>query len=237
MLRRKIRSGGALPYGGLRVFVHLAAVAALALPLGTAARGQAQEQAQAEAQAGEVHILALGDSLTAGFGLPRDQGFVPQLEAFLRRQGIRARIVNAGVSGDTAAQGRQRLAWTLDGLKRRPDLAIVALGANDMLRGLPVAETRQALDAIVAELKRRDISVLLAGMVAAPNLGPDYAGSFNGIYPALADKHEAALHPFFLHGVAGQRELNQADGVHPNFQGVKKMVLGIAPKLIETIRR
>lgn len=235
MLTRRIRSGGALPYGGRRAFVHLAAAAALALPLGGAARGQ--PQAQPQAQPGEVHILALGDSLTAGFGLPQGQGFVPQLEAYLRRQGIRARIVNAGVSGDTAAQGRRRLAWTLDGLERQPDLAIVALGANDMLRGLPPAETRQALDAIAAELKRRGVSVLLAGMVAAPNLGRDYAATFNGIYPALADAHEAALHPFFLNGVAGQRELNQADGIHPNFQGVKKMVLGIAPKLIETLRR
>jgi acyl-CoA thioesterase-1 len=184
-----------------------------------------------------VHIFALGDSLTAGYGLPPRQGFVPQLEAYLRRQGIRAHVTNAGVSGDTSAQGLQRLAWTLDGLERRPDLAIVALGANDMLRGLDPAQTRRALDAILAELKRREIRLLLAGMVAAPNLGPDYAKAFNGLYPALARAHGATLHPFFLEDVAGQRDLNQPDGIHPNVAGVKKMVLEIAPRVIGALRR
>lgn len=193
--------------------------------------------AGAQPDAQDVHILAFGDSLTAGFGLPRRQGFVPQLEAYLRRQGIRARIANAGVSGDTAAQGRARLAWTLDGMVQRPRLAIVALGANDMLRGLPSEQTRAELDAILTELRRRDIPVLLAGMVAAPNLGPDFARSFNAIYPALAAKHGAALHPFFLQGVAGERALNQPDGLHPNFAGVKRMVLEIAPRVAEALRR
>jgi len=189
------------------------------------------------ATGGDVHIFALGDSLTAGFGLPRNQGFVPQLEAYLRRQGIRARIVNAGVSGDTAAQGRQRLAWTLDGLADRPQLAIVALGANDMLRGLPPAQTRAELDAILQELKRRNIRVLIAGMVAAPNLGEDFAREFNAIYPDLARAHGAALMPFFLEGVGGVRALNQPDGIHPNFAGVKQMVLGMAPRVMEAVGR
>jgi acyl-CoA thioesterase-1 len=120
---------------------------------------------------------------------------VPQLEAYLRRQGIRARITNAGVSGDTAAQGRQRLAWTLQGLKQPPQLAIVALGANDMLRGLPPQQTRAELDAILADLKGSGMKVLLSGMIAAPNLGPDYARSFNTIYPELASKHERPCSP------------------------------------------
>jgi acyl-CoA thioesterase-1 len=184
-----------------------------------------------------VHIFALGDSLTAGFGLAPRQGFVPQLEAYLRRQGIRARVVNAGVSGDTSAQGRQRLGWTLNGLARTPDLAIVALGANDMLRGLPPEQTRQALDAILTELKARNVRLLLAGMVAAPNLGPDFARDFNAIFPAAARSHGAALYPFLLDGVAGRRQLNQPDGIHPNIAGVKKMVLGIAPKVIAALRR
>ena len=185
----------------------------------------------------EVHIFALGDSLTAGFGLPRELGFVPQLEAHLRRHGVPARLTNAGVSGDTAAQGLQRLAWTLDGLPRRPDLAIVALGANDMLRGLPVAQTRSALDAILTELERREVKLLVAGMIAAPNLGPDYAREFNPMFAQLARAHGATFHPFFLEGIAGDRALNQADGLHPNFQGVKRMVSAITPRVIEALRQ
>lgn len=204
----------------------------LALPLAGAAQGQGQSQA-AQPGAEDVPILALGDSLTAGYGLPRDLGFVPQLEAYLRRHGVRARVTNGGVSGDTAAQGQQRLAWTLDGMAQPPRIAIVALGANDMLRGLPPRETRAALDAILAELRRRDIDVIVAGMVAAPNLGPDYARVYNPMFADLARTHGATLHPFFLEGVAGQRALNQGDGIHPNFQGVKIMVQGIAPRVIE----
>lgn len=239
---RKIEGRSAALYGGRRGFVHLAALAALSLPLAGAAYGHHTEDHRgpapaAGAAADEVHILALGDSLTAGYGLPQRQGFVPQLEAYLRRHGIRAHVTNAGVSGDTAAQGLERLAWTLDGLERRPDVAIVALGANDMLRGLPPAQTREALDAILAELKRRGVRLVVAGMVAAPNLGPDFAGRFNAIYPQLARTHGARLYPFFLQNVAGQRALNQADGIHPNFAGVKRMVAGIAPALVETAGR
>jgi acyl-CoA thioesterase-1 len=203
------------------------------LAIGPAAAAPAPGAAPGE----DVHILALGDSLTAGFGLPRHQGFVPQLQAYLRRQGIRARIVNAGVSGDTAAQGRQRLAWTLNGLPQQPRLAIVALGGNDMLRGLPPGQTRQELDAILAELKGRGVKLLVSGMVAAPNLGPDFAAGFNVIYPELARKHGATLQPFFLEGVAGDRALNQADGIHPNFAGVKRMVMAIAPRVVEALGR
>lgn len=221
---------GPPPYGARRRFVHLAGAVLLTLALSGAA-------APAPGATEDVHILALGDSLTAGFGLPRHQGFVPQLQAYLRRNGVRARIHNAGVSGDTAAQGLQRLGWTLDGMDRKPQLAIVALGANDMLRGLPPAETRAALDSILTELKRRDIRVLIAGMVAAPNLGADFARAFNAIYPDLARGHGALLHPFFLEGVAGERSLNQPDGLHPTFEGVKRMVLGIAPKVREALAR
>jgi acyl-CoA thioesterase-1 len=177
----------------------------------------------------DVHILALGDSLTAGYGLPRGQGFVPQLQDALRRNGIPAVISDAGVSGDTAGQGRARLGWALSGMKDKPDLAIVALGANDMLRGLPPARTRADLDAIVSELRRRGIRVLVAGMFAAPNLGPRYQSEFNSIYPELARKYGATLYPFFLANVAGDRRLNLPDRVHPNFQGIKRMVSGILP--------
>ena len=189
----------------------------------------------APAMAQEVRILAFGDSLTAGYGLPRGQGFAPQLEDALRRNGVRAFVTDGGVSGDTAAAARGRLGWTLDGMEGKPDLAIVALGGNDMLRALPPAQTRAEMDAILAELKRRDIPVLLAGMLAAPNLGADYGGAFNRIYPELAARHGVALYPFFLAQVAGDRRLNLDDGVHPNFQGIKRMVGGILPDVMKTL--
>jgi acyl-CoA thioesterase-1 len=191
----------------------------------------------APAEARDVHVLAFGDSLTAGYGLPPGQGFAPQLEAMLRRNGLRAFVTNAGVSGNTAAQGRARLKWTLDGLREKPDLAIVALGANDMLRGLPPKQTRADLDAIVTELKRRGIPVVIAGMLAAPNLGPRYRTEFDSIFPELARTHGAALYPFFLAGVAGNPALALPDRVHPNFQGIKKMVSGIAPTVLKALSR
>lgn len=229
MLSGETSEGVSALYGRRRFLVH-AALAVLGMPITAAAQNRLAAREQ-------VHILALGDSLTAGFGLPRELGFVPQLEAHLRRNGVPARVTNAGVSGDTAAQGLQRLAWTLDGLPQPPHLAIVALGANDMLRGLPVAQTRRALDAILTELKRREVRPLVAGMVAAPNLGPDYARAYNPMFADLAHAHGATLHPFFLDGVAGNRSLNQADGIHPNFQGVKRMVTAITPRVIEALAR
>jgi acyl-CoA thioesterase I len=212
-----------IPYGALRRLVH-----ALLLIMATTA---------ASAEAKDVHVLAFGDSLTAGYGLPPGQGFAPQLEDMLRRNGVRAFVTNAGVSGNTAAQGRARLKWTLDGLRTRPDLAIVALGANDMLRGLPPRQTRADLDAIVAELKRRGIPVLIAGMLAAPNLGPRYRMEYESIFPELARKHGAALYPFFLAGVAGNPALALPDRVHPNFQGIKRMVSGITPTVLRALER
>ena len=209
-------------YGVRRLFVH----AVLLMTLGAAA---------APGAAQDVHVLAFGDSLTAGYGLPRGQGFAPQLEDALRRNGIAARVTDAGVSGNTAGQGRARLKWTLDGLKRKPDLAIVALGANDMLRGLPPEQTRADIDAIVAEFKRRDIPVVVAGMLAAPNLGPRYGAAFNAIFPDVARRYDAALYPFFLANVVGVRALNLPDGVHPNFQGIKRMVSGILPTVTRAL--
>ena len=211
-------------YGARRLFVHLAFVASF----GAFA---------APAVAKEIHDLAFGDSLTTGYGLPQGQGFAAQLEDTLRRNGVAARVANGGVSGNTASQARARLQWTLDGLKEKPDLAIVALGGNDMLRGLPARQTRADLDAIVAELRKRDIPVLVAGMLAAPNLGPQFGAEFNSIFPDVARRHGADLYPFFLANVAGVRSLNLADGVHPNFQGIKRMVTGILPSVLTALRR
>ena len=215
------------PYGFGWAFVH----AALTVGLATATPAEANPGTET------VRILAFGDSLTAGYGLPRDQGFAPQLQAMLRRNGVPAVVTNGGVSGDTAAAGRARIAWTLDGLGAKPDLVIVALGGNDMLRGLPPQRTREEMEAILAELKKRGIRFMLAGMVAAPNLGRDYGARFNAIFPDLARKHGAPLYPFFLSGVAGDSRLLLDDRIHPNFQGIKRMVTGIAPTVIEALGR
>lgn len=174
-------------------------------------------------------IWALGDSLTAGYGLPPAQGFVPRLQTALRRAGVQVTVRNGGVSGDTAAQGRARLKWGLRGLRATPDLVIVELGANDMLRGLPPAQVEANLATIIAELQRRRLPVLLAGMRAAPNLGPDYRRRFEGIYPRLARRFNVPLYPFFVDGVAGNARLIQADGLHPNADGVNVIVQRITP--------
>jgi acyl-CoA thioesterase-1 len=179
-------------------------------------------------------ILALGDSLTAGYGLAEKDGFTRQLERALKEKGLDVRVANAGVSGDTTAGGRARLAWTLD---MSPDLIIVELGANDGLRGIEPEETRLNLDAILRELHRRNIPVLLTGMRAPPNLGPEYAKEFDGLFPALAKKYDVPFYPFFLDGVAARPDLNQNDGIHPNATGVAVIVERILPFVIEALKR
>ena len=174
-------------------------------------------------------VWAFGDSLVAGYGLPPNQGFPTQLQTALRRAGVAAIVRNGGVAGDTAAQGQARLAWGLRGLGTPPDLVIVEFGANDMLRGLPVAQARAKLDAMLTELQRRHIPVLLAGMRAAPNMGADYARAFDAMYPALARAHRVRLYPFYLDGVVTNRALIQADGLHPNAAGVAIIVQRMLP--------
>jgi acyl-CoA thioesterase I len=174
-------------------------------------------------------ILAFGDSLYAGYGLKSGESMPAYVELLLRRQGINAKVVNAGVSGDTTSAGRNRLRFTLDSLQRKPDLVLLGLGGNDVLRQIPVAETRANLVAMLDELQRRDIPVVLTGMRAPPNLGPDYAGPFDAIYPDLARRYDAALDPFVLAGVIGDRRLMLPDGVHPNAKGIDVMATRIAP--------
>ncbi len=176
-------------------------------------------------------VLAFGDSLTAGYGLDRGLGFAPQLQASLRRHGIAATVADGGVSGDTSQAGRARLGWTLDGLARKPDLVIVELGANDMLRAIDPKLTRANLDAILAELRRRHIPVVLAGMRAPPNLDPAFIAAFEKIYPDLAARHGATLYPFFLAGAAGTPGMIQGDAMHPTFAGVKAIVTRILPTI------
>lgn len=182
-------------------------------------------------------VLAFGDSLTAGYGLDQGLGFAPQLQATLRRHGIAAVVVDGGVSGDTSEAGKARLGWTLDGMDRKPDLVILELGANDMLRALNPKLTEANLDTMLAELGRRQIPVLLTGMRAAPNLDPSYIARFEAIYPSLANKHGADLYPFFLEGVAAQRGQVQADGLHPTFKGVKRIVTQITPDVKRALGR
>lgn len=174
-------------------------------------------------------VLAFGDSLTAGYGLPVGQSVPAMLEKKLTTLGLPVRIQNAGVSGETSAGGRARVAWVLNSLKAKPDLVILELGANDALQGLDPQATEANLEAILKIFQARGIPVLIAGMVAPPNLGKTYAAAFNPIYARLAKKYHAALYPFFLEGVAANPTLNQADGIHPNDAGVAVIVNKLAP--------
>lgn len=190
--------------------------------------------ASAQAQNAPLKIVAFGDSLTAGYGLPAQDAFPAKLQAALRARGHNVEIENAGVSGDTASGGLSRLDWSIpDGT----DAVIVELGANDMLRGVDPKVTRQALDEILAKLKARNIAVLLCGMRAAPNLGADYARDFESIFDDLAKKYDVVFYPFFLDGVATQAKLALRDGMHPNAAGVEMIVNGILPKAEELLAR
>jgi acyl-CoA thioesterase I len=182
----------------------------------------------ASAAARTLQIVALGDSLTAGLGLPPGQSFPDVLQRSLKAKGYDVEIANAGVSGDTAADGLARLDWaTPDGV----DAAIVEFGANDMLRGYDPAATKKTLSEILSRLQARHIPILIAGMRAAPNLGPEYDKSFDAIYPDLAQQYGAVLYPFFLDGVAGDPKLNQKDGLHPTKEGVETIVARIMPSV------
>ncbi|MFM8747841.1 MAG: arylesterase [Aestuariivirga sp.] len=180
------------------------------------------------AEARTLTVLALGDSLTAGYGLQPSDAFPVKLEAALRARGHDVKVINAGISGDTALDGASRLEWAL---AEPVDAVIVELGANDALRGLPVPQAEQALDQALSELTERKIPVLLAGMRAPPNLGPEYQAAFDGMYPRLAEKHGVLLYPFFLDGAAADPKLNQADGMHPNPAGVDVIVARILPSV------
>ena len=189
----------------------------------------------ARPQGDERLVLAFGDSLYAGYGLGRGQDLPDVVQGLLRAQGINATVVNAGVSGDTTAAGRQRLAFALDNLPREPDLVLLGLGGNDVLRQLPLAETRANMAAMMAELDRRGIRVVLTGMRAPPNLGPDYVAPFDAIWPTLAKRYDAPLYPFILDGVIGQGALMQGDRVHPSADGVKAIAARLSPVVAEAL--
>jgi acyl-CoA thioesterase-1 len=180
------------------------------------------------AAAQTVTLLALGDSLTAGYGLQPSDAFPVKLEAALIARGHDVKVINGGIAGDTALDGASRVDWALT---EEVDAVIVEFGANDALRGLPVPQAEQALDQLLTKLAERKLPVLLAGMRAPPNLGPDYQAAFDGMYPRLAEKHGSLLYPFFLEGVAAETKLNQADGMHPNPAGVDVIVSRIVPSV------
>jgi acyl-CoA thioesterase-1 len=173
-----------------------------------------------------VRIVALGDSLSAGYELPPEEAFPAQLERALKAKGLDVVVENAGVSGDTSTGGLERLDWSVaDGTA----LVVVELGANDALRGIDPALTRANLDAMLTRLKERGIAVVLAGMLSPPNMGEAYSAAFNGIFPDMAAKHGVPLYPFFMEGVITVPDLLLSDGIHPNGEGVARIVEGIAP--------
>lgn len=197
-------------------------------PAGAGTQDEAEDRAEdrAENETASLRLLALGDSLTSGWGLPPNQGLTVALEQALRRDGYRVTVINAGVAGDTSAGGLARLDWLLSD---RPDAALVALGANDGLRGLDPAKTKDNLARILEGLQAQDIPTLLAGMKAPRNLGDAYAAAFDPLYAALAARYDVVFYPFLLEGVATAPDLNQGDGIHPNAKGVAVIVEGLLP--------
>ncbi len=194
----------------------------------------AAASAPVRAQDGPVRILMLGDSLTAGYGLASRDALPARLEAALRALGVDASVIDAGVSGDTTGGGLARTEWAL---ADDPHAVVVALGANDGLRAIDPAVTRTNLDRLLGILAERGLPVLLAGMVAPPNLGPDYAARFDPIYPELAARHRAILYPFLLEGAATEAALNQEDGIHPNAAGVEVIAKRMLPSVLCLVRR
>jgi acyl-CoA thioesterase-1 len=208
-------------YGHLRLLVQaLAFAAALVMASPASAR--------------TLRLVVLGDSLTAGLGLPPGKAFPDRLEAALRAKGFDVKVVNAGVSGDTAADGLARYDWAVPA---GADALIVELGANDMLRGVKPDATKATLAAILDKARAAHLPALLAGMRAAPNLGPEYDHAFDAIYPALAKAYDVPLYPFFLDGVAGDPKLNQPDGLHPTAEGVEVIVRKILPSVVALIKQ
>lgn len=179
---------------------------------------------QAAVSGPQKRILAFGDSLFAGYGVGKENSYPAKLQNALRSRGTNAIVVNAGVSGDTTAAGRQRLAFTLNSQGVKPDLVILELGGNDLLRSLPPEETRENLDAMLAEIRGRDIDVLLMGMRSPPNFGAVFSSQFDDIYPELARKHDAELVPFFLESIYADASLFQNDRIHPTVEGLDELV-------------
>jgi acyl-CoA thioesterase-1 len=217
------------------LLIALAALAAGAMLVPNWVPSEARAgQAQASSP---VRILALGDSLTQGFGVPRGMDFPARLERALKARNLAVTVINAGLSGDTSAGGLARLDWSLGDTANRPDAAIVELGANDGLRGLPVAAMEKNLDAILEKLRARNIPVLFAGMKGPRNFGTQYAADYDAVFPGLAKKYAVLFYPFFLEGVALDPALVQPDGLHPNPNGVDAIVTRITPLAVQLVQQ
>ena len=236
---RRTFKGSARPYAALRAAFQalssLLSLGALLLPAVAAA-----ECASAPPILGgdqncveTLTVVAFGDSLTAGFAIPASQAFPAQLERRLAEDGFPVRVVNAGVSGDTTADGLARLDYAL---AEKPDLIILELGANDMLRGVDPKVTRENLEKMVAAIKKKAAAILLAGMKASGNYGDAYRAQFDAIYPGLASARSLPLYPFFLDGLEKDATLLQPDGLHPTAEGVARIVAGVAPSVEESLR-
>lgn len=216
--------------------------ALLLLLQGVIACGPAQQPNQNRTDPVKAEVVAknlvvvFGDSLYAGYKLGPKDGFAPQLQSVLQAQGLSVRVHNAGVSGDTSDAGKIRLNFVLDNLDRKPDLVLLGLGGNDMLRGIKPAETKANLTQILDELKKRGVPVILTGILASPNMGPDYANAFNPIFPALAKQYGTPLYPFFLQGVVTDKALMLDDDIHPNAKGVAVIVKGLEPLVAATLK-
>jgi acyl-CoA thioesterase I len=230
-----------------RIVSAIPAVLSRSIPFGYGATRLARNAAvvlllaATPAAAETVTVAALGDSLTMGYGLPPDDGFVPQLQAWLDERGVDAEVLNAGVSGDTTAGGLSRVGWTLS---PEVDAMIVELGGNDMLRGLDPAETRRNLDGILAAARDADVEVLLVGFTAPSNYGPEFKSAFDAIYPDLARKYGAALYPSYFAPLealqdrnAAMRDYVQPDGLHPNARGIDLIVDAIGPAVADLVAR
>ncbi len=239
------------PYGALRLFVYgslcmLAACGGAQNDQNAAVIDQQQSTPiEAAEPAGlaeqpEKLIIAFGDSLYAGYQLQQNESLPHDLQQALRQGGINARVIGAGVSGDTTAAGLKRFAFTLDGADRKPDLVIIGLGGNDLLRGLDVKQTRANIRAMLDELKKRDIDAMLTGMMAPLNMGDEYVDAFNSIYTDLAREYDAALYPFFFDGIIGQDGAQQPglmlpDGIHPSAEGIDVVVEKLAPAVEQAL--
>lgn len=201
----------------------------------TASSEQSASSDQQSIDEADILVLAFGDSLYAGYGLSQNDGFVPDLQKALIAAGKDVKVHNAGVSGDTTAAGLRRMDFVLDSLPRKPDLVLLGLGGNDLLRGLKPQESRANLDTMMQKLKGREIPVLLTGMVAPINLGKEYGTAFNGIYPDLAKQYGTDLYPFFMEGLVERPDLILEDGIHPNDKGIDLIVEKITPSVVAAI--
>jgi acyl-CoA thioesterase-1 len=216
------------------IWTRIPALILALMAAGCGSQTEGSPDAEDRLQPPEGVIVAMGDSLTEGFGLPEADSYPSVLQQMLTERDVHWRVVNAGISGETSSGARSRLDWVM---KLKPDIVILETGANDALRGVPPENIFENIDAIVTELKARSVTVVLAGMKIHPNFGPEYSRNFADIYERVAREHDIIRMPFFLEGVAGRSELNRADGLHPNASGYREVARQVLPHVLDAIER